>query len=625
MPTGYAGEGKTFSKREHRWVKKKHTTAFDYDAVNIESAAFLISFFRAYPDYMADIFRSPNAEFKLELPQRLMMRTLARYRDNFTTGCRGATKTFCLLLFALINGILYPGEIMRYCAPNQKQAAALATQAFHQIEKDYPDLANQWQIRNDRSDMFRITTRYGSEFTMYAPRGSNSSLCIGEEIGAEGADGFDMDTFEKDILPTVRIIRKVNQKKDPTHINLKHLYISNASSKQNRAYSVHRYNALKAMLFGGRHEGFVLDLPWEPIVLCGIRDIDYIKDQRTKLSTEDFLREMCARYTGSNENPIVTDEILSRSRKIMAMEDSHCGNNEVIYIVSHDVSYEDGARNAKCADVVLKLTKFKSEEKRDKYRKQVVYADSYPPPKTSYLQAQKLKALWLKYCKNGAQTTYLVVDAQAYGREVVEELMKPSKDGAPNLCCYKHMKYTELEQPNALPVIYPLKAGTKGTADEEGSMLSYAQVEFQQGNIELLTGTIADGIEQYKRQHNIKDSLGEARIAAPYRKTDELCQQIQNLVLKTSGTTLKEDRKSKSIQRDIWSALKYALRMTALLEQALVKTNYRAKSDWDEYFAPYENEDAPWDRSYNGVQTVVSGIRTAANAERSKLIGLRRR
>ena len=65
--------------------------------------------------------------------------------------------------------------------------------------------------------------------------------------------------------------------------------------------------------------------------------------------------------------------------------------------------------------------------------------------------------------------------------------------------------------------------------------------------------------------------------------------------------------------------------MAALLEQALVKTNYRAKSDWDEYFAPYENEDAPWDRSYNGVQTVVSGIRTVANAERSTLIGLRRR
>lgn len=625
MPTGYAGEGKKFSRRLHRWVPRENKAAFDYDSVDIESAAFLISFFRAYPDYMLDVFRSPNAEYSLEFPQRVMIRLFARYRDVFITGCRGITKTYCLLASRMVHGILYPGEVMRYCAPNQKQAAALATQAFHQIEKDYPDIASQWQIRNDRTDMFRITTRYGSEFSMYAPRGSNASQCIGEEIAAEGADGFDMDTFEKDILPTVRTTRRVNQKLDVTHINLQHLYITNASSKLNRAFFVHRANALKAMLFGDKHDGFVLDLPWEVAVICNIRDIDYIKDQRNKLSTENFLREMCARYTGTNENPIVTDEVLVRSRKILAMEDAHCQDTKAIYIVSHDVSYEDGSKNAKCADVVLKLTRYKTTAKRDKYRKQVVYADSYPPPPTAYLQAQKVKSLWAKYCMDGGETTYLVVDAQAYGREVVEELMKPSHDGLPNLCCYNHIKYTELEQPGALAVIYPLKAGTVGTPDSESDMLSYAQVEFQQGNIELLTSSVADGIEQYKRRHGIKDNFADSRIGLPYRKTEELCAQIQNLIIETSGQRNKERRRSKSMQRDIWSALKYALRMAQLCEQALVKTNYRAKSDWDEYFAPYENGVNPWDSGYRNPQAVVSGIRTVANEERKRLIGLRRR
>ena len=235
MPTGYASRGKRYSKTLHKWVNAEHTKAFDYDDVDQDSAAFIISFFRAYPDIMADIFRSPNAEYKIELPHRIIMRLISRNRDVFITGCRGIGKTQYLLLTCCICGILYPGEVMRYCAPNQKQAAALATQAFHQIEKDYPDIASQWQIRNDRSDMFRITTRYGSEFSMYAPRGSNASQCIGEEIGAEGADGFDMETFEKDVLPTVRLARTVNQKRDPTHINFKHSYITNACSKLNRA------------------------------------------------------------------------------------------------------------------------------------------------------------------------------------------------------------------------------------------------------------------------------------------------------------------------------------------------------------------------------------------------------
>lgn len=590
MPTGYFSGGKRYSKILHKWVDIQHKNAFDYEAVDQDSVAFLISFFRVYPDYLADIFRSESAQYKLELPQRMIMRILARYRDTFITGCRGIGKTYCLILEKMIEGILYPGEIMRYCAPNQKQAAALATQAFHQIEKDYPILANMWRIRSDRSDMFYITTRYGSEFSMYAPRGSNASQSIAEEIGAEGKDGFDMEVYEKDVLPTVRVVRKVNQKKDPTHINNKHAHISNACSRLNRAYSVHRMNALKAMLKGDKYDGFVIDIPWQVAVLCNIRDINYIKDQRSKLSSENFLREMCARYTGVNENPIVSDETLSKSRTLMTMEDVHCGDSEAIYIVAHDVSYEDGARNAKCADVVLKLTRYRSRTKRDKYRKQVVYADAYPPPKTAYMQAQKIKAFWRKYCYNGGQATYLVIDARAYGREIVEELMKPSNDGIPPLCCYKHMKHADLEQPGALPIIYPLQAGTRGVADEEGEMLRYSQVELEQGNVELLTGAIMDGIEQYKRKHNIKDDYIDAKIGLPYRKTDELCLQMQNLVLKTSGVSLKEVRKSKYMQRDLWSALKYALWFARILEQELVKAAYTKRSSWSDTISEFKSD-----------------------------------
>lgn len=631
MPTGYAGEGKTYSKKLGRWLKKETHSAFDYDGVDQESVAFLISFFRFYPDYFLDIFRSPTAEFKLEIPQRLILRAFARYRNVYITGARGLTKTHCVLLFSLANGILYPGEVMRYYAPNQKQAAALAAQAFHQIEKDYPALAGMWRIRNDRSDMFRVTTQYGSEFTMYAPRGSNSSMSIAEEIGAEGAEGFDMDAYEKDVLPTVRMERRVNQKQDDTHIDSRHLHISNACSKQNRAFTVHRYNALRDMVRGEPYEGFVLDLPWEVAVISNIRNKNYIKDQKKKLTVEDFQREMCARYTGTNENPLVTDEALTKSRKLMTMEDVHCGDPNAIYIVSHDVSYVDGVKNAKCADVVVKLTRYKSSGKRDKYRKQVVYVDCYPPPKTVFLQAQKVKALWLKYCMNGGETTYLVVDAQAVGTDVVIELMKPSGDGVPPLCCYKHMRFADIEQENALPVIYPLKAGVRGSTDEEGEMLRYSQVEFEQGNVELLTSAVMDGVEQYKRKHGIKDDFADARIIAPYKKTDELCQQVQNLTVKTSGISNKEERKSKAIQRDIWSALKYALRMARILEDELLKSNYRKKSSWTDAINQFNkgggiavvanNQPA----QYGGIASAVNQQNHAMlNNQRSRLLSLRR-
>lgn len=611
MPTGYKGEGKTYLKSIGKWVSTEKEKVFDYEKLNTKSGALLISFYRFYPDYYADLFRSPTARYKLELPQRLIMRSMARYRNVYDTGCRGLTKTYCVVLEKMISGELYPGTIVRYAAPNQKQAAVLATQAFHQIEKDYPFIASHWDLRNDRADMFRITTIYGSEFCMYAPRGDNCSETVAEEIGAEGENAFKMDVYENDILPTCRITRTVNQLPDRTHIDLQHAHISNACSRINRAYSVHRAKTLDAMLHGGKYEGIVLEMSWITALMGNIRDKAYIEDQRKTLSALDWKRELCAIYTGTSENPLIPDDVLSRSRKLMLMEDKHCGDREAIYIVSHDVSYVDSVKNAKCGDVVVKLTKYDSISKRDKFRKQVVYVDAYPPPATAFLQAQKLKKLWMKFCRDDAEATYLVVDAQAYGTEVVEELMKPTTDGTPNLCCYQHMRFAEIEQPNALPIIYPMKATSRGSNDADGDMIAYAQVEFEKGYVELLTSKTLDGVEAYKNLYDIKDVNLDGQIAAPYKQTDELVQEIQNLQTVVSGTTFKEKRKSSSIQRDRWSALKYALRMAQILENLLKKEKYRPKSSWSDAI---DNIDE--------ILTETTGI---AGNGRKKLLSMRKR
>ena len=612
MPTGYAGEGKRYSKKLGRWLKAEKEKTFDYDTVNRDSASLLISFFRWYPDYLADMLRSPNARYRLEFPQRIMMRVIARYRNVYITGCRGLTKTYVMLLSKMIEGVLFPGEIMRYVAPAQQQAAKLAAQTFQQIEKDYPILADMWHRRNDREGMFRITTDYGSEFTMYAPRGDNCSQVIAEEAAQEGKESFDMEKFEMDILPTCRIERDVNQKRDPVHINLKTGFISNASTRQNRAYTKYRYEALRDMLYGEPYEGYAIDMSWISALVGGIRSISYFRKMKASLSAENWMREMCSRYMGSIDNPMLSDEILSRSKKLMTMEDRHCGDPNVIYIVAHDVSYEEGQKNAKCADVVWKLTRFSTPSKRDKYLKQAVWVNSYPPPKTEAIQASMIRVLWYRFCMSGGETTYLVVDARSVGKTVVQELMKPSGDGIPNLCCYRHMAYTDIEQPDALPVIYPLKANTRGGTDEDGAMIDYARREWEQGNVEILTANVMDGVESYKLFHGIKDDFQDAKIAVPYKQTEGMCQEIQNLKTEVSGVSLKEKRKSAAIQRDRWSAAKYGLRMAALLEELLVKETYRAKSSWSEAIETFEKHPA-----------VVSGPVSAG--ERARLLSLRER
>lgn len=618
MPTGYAGEGKTFLKSQGKWVKTKKEQAFDYDGISAEQArtyALIISFFRYYPDYWYDMIRSADAKYKLELPQRVLLRVFARYRNVYVTGCRGITKTYCIMLSKCHDGLFFPGEKVRYVAPAQKQSASLASNAFKTVCENYPLIDKWWNKNNDRQDMFRITTIYGSEFTMYAPRGDNSSAIVGEEMAQEGEGGFDIDAFESDISPTCRITRKIHGKDDRTHINLKEDYISNACSRQNRAFTVYRANALKDMAHGNKNEGFCLDMSWISALLCNLRDIAYFKREKKKLTAEKWLREMCARYIGTAENPIITDEVLARSKRLKVMEERHCGDYGAIYIVGHDVSYVDGRKNAKCSDVVLKLTRFNNQTKRDKYLKQVVYVDNYDPPNSEFSQAKRLKDLWSKYCIKDGEITPLVIDAQAYGTAIVNELHKPTVDGTkPLKTINNNPLFAAMEQPNAMPVIYALKAVRQGGTDSDSDMIQYAQSEFEHGNVELLTTNVLDGVEAYKTKNGIKDNFADSKIAIPYKNTELLCSQISNLKTEASGTGVKEKRRSQSIQRDIWSALKYALKMAKLLEDELAREQNRAKSSWQAEIEKYISQQG------GGYAGGVNG-----GSDRARLLSLRKR
>lgn len=578
MPGYISCRKKKFSRSEGKWVDVETTSKYDYtdEDVDNDGIAYLISFFRWYPDYFADLFRAENAKYELELAQRIMLRTFARYRNVYITGVRGLTKTFIVVLHAIIDGILYPGSTIKYCAPEQKQAAKLATQAFHSIEECYPILTSMWKVRNDRADMFYMTTDFGSSFSMYVTRGDNADTVIGEECGQEAPGAFPMDHFTSDIYPIVRNVRMVNQHEDTTHIHQKHLHIANACSKTNQAFTELRRNCLRCMYSKNKkYDGFVFDASYITALVSNVRDISYFQDLRNMYITkpEKWLRECCARYTGTGENPMILDENISRARRLMTAEFGHCGDANVLYIIAHDVSYSDGARNAKCADVVLKLSRYTQVSKKDVYKKQAVFVDAYAPPKTYYEQAMRIKALWKRFCMIGGQPTYIILDANGNGDCVLEELLKPCGDNVP-ICCVDHSR-KEIEQKNALPVIYPLKSGLRGKYDES-TIIENAQGQFAQGNIELLTSNTLDGVEQYKLREAIKDGKSDMYIAQPYKRTDELCQQIENLQAIVSGMSLKEKRKSKAIQRDIWSALKYGLFLAKMLEKENVNALYSA-------------------------------------------------
>lgn len=139
-------------------------------------------------------------------------------------------------------------------------------------------------------------------------------------------------------------------------------------------------------------------------------------------------------------------------------------------------------------------------------------------------------------------------------------------------------------------MIYPIKAGGAGCTDPDAEMLRYAMVQFENGNVEMLTSNFEAALAAYKTYHRIRDDRLDGFIYAPYQETAKLIGQIQNLKAVPSGNGLAEKRITNRTQRDYWSAVKYGLRVAQILESELLMKP-KQKSDWDAVLSQYDDTD----------------------------------
>lgn len=572
------------------YTKKKERVNYD----NLGRGwMFLISFMRWYPDFLLDLLRSEDADFTLTLIQRVIIRAKARHQYCDVTGCRGLTKTFCSEIEEGSEMLLYPGIRIAYFGPNYRQTAKIASQTYKQIAKDYPIFAEHFKVMTDSADRFEfasITT--GSNLAVTAFRGNTVAKVVAEETAQEGQNSFDDNDYRTVVLPAIRQLYMVKGKKDPVYIGFKQHTITSAGRRQNFSFDVRTRHYV--MMARGE-SAFVIDVPFDVVLLSQMRPVAWAETNKTELTPDEWAREMESRYTGGEQNSLIPESTIMESRCLTLMEEHHCCkdyNNklspeDVFYVIGYDVSYADGAANAKCALVVVKCTKQDDFFKRDKYLKQVVWVNDWSP-KTAMEQARQLKQIWYRYCIEG-HNAYISVDNWQYGTSVTQALMMDLGDGLPPLCIFNHASNTEIELEGALPVIYPIRAGGVGTTDPDSEMVRYAEVQFDNHNVELLTSNYNEGIEAYKNAHRIKDDKYDYAIYSPYKKTNELVGQIQNLKKVILAGGISEKRISHKIQRDSWSALKYALRLIQILERTyLLKKHY--SSDWSDLLAMYDDQ-----------------------------------
>ena len=577
----------TFSRRQGCFIKKQKREAVDYEQFATKSWQLILSFFCWWPDVMEDICEGSRCEYHNSLMGRVTKRYMARCQESFTYATRGYGKTSDVMSSKCDKGLLWPGEITGYYAPTESQAAPIASKAFAGYARNYPILAQHWQKNADAREHFAISTIRGSKFIMDIERGLDTSGLVAEECGQEDRYPFNFNDFNQVAVGTNRLQYYVDGKPSSAHIDGQIHYITSASRKENPAFATYM-EIRKEMLRGGN--AFGVCIPWQVPVLCRMKPFYYYQKLRKKLTAEQFMRECESKCTGSVDNPIVKDSVLNESRKVMLMEDKHCGKKDVLYILGYDVSSRDHANNALSAMAVLKCERQYDTTKWDHYKKSLVYVMDMRPPKSARAHAMFIKRRWYDYSIRGGQNTVIVIDARAYGQSVVEHLHEDLGDGFPPFCTMNNDEtYAELVKPGALPVIYPLQATGNSGRDPNSAMLDYIEREYENGNLFMLTPSILDGTAKYKLAHGITDDRQDVKIQLPYLKTNELCRQIMNLQKKYVTTGWIEAAVSKYIPKDMWSATLYANRLAQRLEKEVLYAQNRSECQWENAAAAYND------------------------------------
>lgn len=585
-------QGLRWNKLGARWVvDESNPRQMNYENFDPKAWGLLISYWRYYPDKFLDMMEGENSKYSVAIIQRIFMRAYARFDQVFNTASRGTTKTFTIFGGKMTEGILYPGVDTQYAGPSKEQLASILSGVVEEVFQQWPGLREYWAFQSNSRDNFEMVSNEGSHIMINVARGTTCNTVVAEEVAqseTKVTKAFDHDNYKTAVLPAVRGIRMVNRHRDPFFRQYQQVYVTSAGMTHNEAFE-YRSPIFRAMLEG--ENAFAIDVPSEVAVLNRIREVKWRDNLKRNLTADGWLREMDSLWTGTSDNPLIRDAILTESKNLLTMEERHCGDPDVFYIIGYDISYVDGTKNAKCATAVLKCERQKGD-KKNRYRKSLVYVFDNPPPSTSFQQAWKLKQLWRRFSMEEGEPSYIAVDARAYGKSVVEEMHKQMQDGLAPICCMNH-EYPDLEESGALPVLYAVQAtggSINGKHDSDADMIRYAEVEFEQGNVRLLTSNVYEGVESFKKAHNIRESDQDGLIARPYQKTRELVGQIGNLKKIVSGFNTREERISKSINRDMWSALKYALRVANLLERRNLLGDGNKPSEWTKEIQQMENE-----------------------------------
>lgn len=184
----------------------KNSTHVTKDRIlkNAEKYAEVLNLFMVYPDIFIDIITPRNSSFSLFFEQRMVLRSMARYRQSYFTFTRAFSKSFLAFLSRYLTCMFIPRHHAFVVAGSKKQAAQIAKEkVIDDLWVKFPFLANEMQ-KFRRANKLKVPFKEsGDTVEFYFPNGSIFDVVGGKMRGGRRNSGEPLNKCRNMTFPVI--------------------------------------------------------------------------------------------------------------------------------------------------------------------------------------------------------------------------------------------------------------------------------------------------------------------------------------------------------------------------------------------------------------------------------------
>jgi hypothetical protein len=529
----------------------------DFITQNIHKWCELTSFLRFYPDIAYDLIKpSEGKQLNFDLDQRVMLRALVRFFNNYDCIPRGGSKTLLHILADYHIARFFPGISLSVMASTKQSAVEIWEDKHNEILEFYPSLKDEIKSANFSKDTGEVIWVNQSKVDALA-MAQTSKGKRRRRGGLEESNLIDKDLYEDAVAPIFNVPRKtMGNIEDATELNGQINRYTTSGYKNSDEYAV-ILSIFKDMV--NLKGTYVFGSDWRIPVHFGRQKMSVVNSAR-KASLTRFRTNYLCEWIGSGDGALINVSKLLKCRTlglsdIEIPKDLKTKQELPEYIIGIDVARKI---NNRTAIVVGKLIKGNTGRVR-----QIHIIEINTPPQNLNYEEQSIiiKKVFYKYGGDldlvKSRVKAIVIDANSWGQGLVEKLLEEQTDYETNkeLGCFDTMNTDDKPKVyNAPKLVYAL------TSQGINSDIIRAFVDyFEAGKVKMIRN-----YEDIKNE--FPKNFDDTEIRIQTEQITRFIDEVANLkqITNEKTKTLNIEQNVKSIDKDRYSAtamLLYYIRM----------------------------------------------------------------